>query len=164
MLGEILNDRKAKNIVTQLNTLRVWPSGLKGFFLRCKALLKKLVVSAFFDNFMTISVVINTVALALDRYQIPPSEKKILDTMNTVFTIIFLVEMVFKIAALGIKKYLSDGMNYMDGTIVILSVIELGMTSASGKTGGSSPLKTVKIFRIFRVLRVVRLLRSMKSM
>ena len=60
--------------------------------------------------------------------------------MNLVFTIIFIVEMVFKIAALGIKKYLSDKMNYMDGAIVLLSLIELGMNAAGGSGGGASSL------------------------
>ena len=46
--------------------------------------------------------------------------------------------MVFKIMSLGLKKYLSDNMNYMDGSIVILSMIEFGMNSASGGGGRSS--------------------------
>lgn len=58
--------------------------------------------------------------------------------MNFIFTIIFIFELVFKVAALGIKRYLGDTMNYMDGTIVLLSIIELGMNSASGGNGKSS--------------------------
>ena len=44
---------------------------------------------------------------------------------NAFFTIVFAVEMFLRIIAIGPVKWLSDKMNYMDGTIVILSLIEL---------------------------------------
>lgn len=77
------------------------------------------------------------------------------------FTYIFAVEMSFKIIAVGIVKYVTDKMNYLDGIVVILSLVEVGVAS-----GGSalSAFRTVRIFRTFRVLRVARLLKSMKSM
>ena len=43
--------------------------------------------------------------------------------MNLVFTIIFVVEMGLKLFGLGIIAYLRDPMNYLDGAVVILSVI-----------------------------------------
>jgi hypothetical protein len=81
--------------------------------------------------------------------------------MNFVFTIIFTIEMGFKLVAIGIVKYISDKMNYLDGIVVILSLVELAMSS---RGGALSAFRTVRIFRTFRVLRVARLLKSMKSM
>lgn len=69
--------------------------------------------------------------------------------------------MFFKIYAIGITKWLRDKMNYMDGFIVIFSLIELAFMSGKGAL---SSLRAVRIFRIFRVLRVARLLRGLKSM
>jgi hypothetical protein len=69
--------------------------------------------------------------------------------------------MGMKIIAIGIVKYVSDKMNYLDGIVVILSLIEVGVSSGGGAL---SAFKTVRIFRTFRVLRVARLLKSMKSM
>lgn len=80
---------------------------------------------------------------------------------NTFFTIAFAAEMFLKILAIGIEKWLNDRMNIMDGTIVILSLVEL--TFMSGK-GALSALRSVRIIRTFRVLRVARLLRGLKSM
>lgn len=77
----------------------------------------------------------------MDRYNIPKAEEDLFKEMNFIFTIIFIFELVFKVAALGLKRHLSDTMNYMDGIIVLLSIIELGMNSASkgnGDGGGSS--------------------------
>jgi hypothetical protein len=82
-------------------------------------------------------------------------------TANTFFTLTFAIEMFLRIIAIGPTKYLDDKMNYMDGTIVMLSLVE--MMFMSGK-GALSALRAVRIFRVFRVLRVARLLRGLKSM
>jgi hypothetical protein len=72
------------------------------------------------------------------------------------------VEMGLKIMATGIVKYLADKMNYLDGLVVILSLVEAAFLSGSG--GALSAFRSIRMFRTFRVLRVARLLRSMKSM
>lgn len=82
--------------------------------------------------------------------------------MNTCFTWIFICEMSFKIVGLGPIKYFKDKMNYLDATVVILSIVE--MAFLSGSKTGLSAFRSIRIFRTFRVLRVARLLRSMQSM
>jgi len=70
--------------------------------------------------------------------------------------------MAFKLMGLGVKKYLADKMNYLDGGIVLLSIVELAFFS--GERSSLSAFRTVRIFRTFRVLRVARLLRTLHSM
>jgi hypothetical protein len=77
--------------------------------------------------------------------------------MNYTFTIIFSVEMGIKLLALGVEGYLKDVMNCFDGSIVIISLVEIIFLSGTGKS--NSAFKSVKIFRTFRVLRVTKLLR-----
>lgn len=74
--------------------------------------------------------------------------------------------MFSKIIVIGAKRYLSDKMNYLDGSVVLLSIVEIGINTAGGGSGGSSlsAFRTVRIFRTFRVLRVARLLRMLHSM
>ena len=69
--------------------------------------------------------------------------------------------MFSRIIAIGAPKWLADKMNYMDGTIVLLSLVEMIFMSGGGAL---SALRAVRIFRVFRVLRVARLLRGLKSM
>lgn len=69
--------------------------------------------------------------------------------------------MGLRITAIGFKKYASDKMNYMDGSVVVLSLAELIFLSGNGALGS---LKSLRILRVFRVLRVARLLRGLKSM
>ena len=104
----------------------------------------------------------NTIILAIDHYGIDKDTEKNLNDLNFAFTIIFCAEMGLKILALGIKGYLQDSMNYLDGSVVILSIIELVFLSDSN--GSISAFRTVRIFRTFRVLRVARLLKTMQSM
>ena len=53
-------------------------------------------------------------------------------------------------------------MNYLDGAVVVLSIIEITVFNTGNNA--ISAFRTVRIFRTFRVLRVARLLRSLKSM
>jgi hypothetical protein len=124
--------------------------------------MKDFVKTNFFENFMTLAVLLNTVTLALDSYYLNQDTKDLLASFNTVFTWIFIVEMGTKLMGIGVRKYCRDKMNYLDGAVVLLSMVEMIFMSGSG--GAISAFRTVRIFRTFRVLRVARLLRAMQSM
>ncbi len=57
--------------------------------------------SSFFENFMILSVVINTVGLAMDRFDIDKNTETILGLMNSFFTNIFIIELSMKLIAVG---------------------------------------------------------------
>ena len=114
----------------------------------------------FVDNLMTLCVGINTICLAIDKYGIDDATAAFLNTANTIFTYVFLTEMFLKLVGLGIVKYLKDKLHYIDGTIVLLSMVELIFSSGTSLTA----FRSIRIFRTFRVLRITRLLRAMKDM
>ena len=75
--------------------------------------------------------------------------------------------MVLKLLALGCADYWADGWNKLDGSIVLLSVVDLGMTIAAalGLMGeGGANLSFLRILRMLRVLRMLRLMRSWKGL
>lgn len=86
--------------------------------------------------------------------------------MNVLFTWIFIVELTMKLLARGVKKYVSEKFNLLDGAVVLLSIVEMLMASLGGGGGAGNlqAFRTVRVFRTFRVLRVTRILRSLKSM
>lgn len=127
-----------------------------------KDFFKNIVTASLFDHFMIICVTINTVTLAMDHYMISSDLEKSLTDLNLVFTIIFCVEMGLKLIGLSILGYFLDPMNYLDGAVVILSIVEITVFNTGNNA--ISAFRTVRIFRTFRVLRVARLLRSLKSM
>lgn len=69
----------------------------------------------------------------------------VMETMNSIFTYVFIAELVLKLSAFGIRGYVSDTMNIFDGIIVLFSVIELLIS-----TGGSKAFAAFKSVRIFR--------------
>ena len=109
-----------------------------------------------------ISVILNTFVLAMDGTLTDDSSVKAMDTMNYTFTMIFTVEMGLKLIGYGLVGYLKDKMNLFDGTIVIISLVEIIFLSGGAKA--VSAFRSVRIFRTFRVLRVTKLLRALAFM
>ena len=143
------------------------------------------VKSAFFDNFMTFGVLMNTIIMCFNSYNMDEELNVLLDQFNTVFTWLFIYEMGSKLIAIGISKYCADKMNYLDGMVVMISIFEMVATAqsqtsaptsedgdkdgmeAAGDGGGGADLsafKTVRMLRTFRVFRIARLLRALESM
>lgn len=161
-----LNEEQFGWIADHLTAVRVWPKGIHGVFKKIRVAMRMLVRSSFWENFLIICVLINTAAMASLRYNQPKAEELFMEQLNNVLTWIFIVEMMIKVIAIGPKKYINDKMNWLDGLVVSLSLVEIFMNAfAEGESGGNlSAFKTIRVFRTFRVLRVIRLLRALHSM
>jgi hypothetical protein len=59
-------------VVDKLNYIRIWPKGIQRYLKQVRFSIKEIVNSAFFENFMIFSVVVNTVGLGMDRFDIDP--------------------------------------------------------------------------------------------
>lgn len=127
-------------------------------------MLRIIVRSWFFDNFLTFAVLLNTITLSLNHYGIKPEMEAILDQFNDYFTQIFIAEMGFKVFAMGVYKYCTDVMNLLDGSVVIISIFEIIYTKASAGNMDLKAFSTIRMFRTFRVFRIARLLRGLESM
>ena len=108
-------------LTKNLNSLRIWHHGIKGNIGHFRHIIKKIMGSAITDTIMNFIIIINTIALALVRYNQPESEAYALDQLNLAFTVIFSIELVLKLFAFGITQYLADVMNCIDGIVVIFS-------------------------------------------
>ena len=119
-----------------------------------------------YDYLFTFIVICNTITLSLDAYGVSAELENTLQTFSSYFTFIFIYEMGSKIFALGVKKYLQDDMNKLDGSVVLMYIFEIIYTQAVSSGGGSSlkTFKTLKMLRTLRVFRILRLLRKLKSM
>lgn len=120
--------------------------------------------AGWFDSAMTLAVLLNTIVMGMESYGMSPEVKKFTEDANDWFTWIFIGEMSIKLLAIGPSKYLADKMNWLDGSVVTISIIELVITAIVGGGGNTAAFSSVKVFRTFRVLRVARLLRQLKSM
>lgn len=132
----------------------VWLKGVMGKFKLFQKHLVRFVEGKVFENSMILSVVINTVILAMDGLFTDPDTTNMFQTFNLSFTIIFAIEMGAKLLGYGVVGYMNDKMNIFDGIVVILSLVEVIVLSGSGTL---SAFRSVRIFRTFRVLRVTQL-------
>ena len=150
-----------------MNNARVWKYGWEGKMKWARSGVKRIMMSSLMENFMNLLVMVNTITLALDRYEQPQAESDALNVLNMIFTGIFASELMGKLFGLGLVGYLSDNMNYLDGSVVLFSLVEVVFLNGQGAL---SAFRTLRIFRVvrmirtLRVLRVARLLRSLRSM
>lgn len=94
----------------------------------------------------------------MDKYPVDLPQAYLLEKVNIAFTIIFTLEMIIKLIALGIKGYFrGTWFNSFDCLIVIASLIDLILTNTILRSSG----KDVKI-NLVTALRALRLLRVFK--
>ncbi|KAF8764836.1 Voltage-dependent T-type calcium channel like protein [Argiope bruennichi] len=112
-----------------------------------------------FDYAVLFFISLNCITLAMERPTIPPGslERNILTAANYVFTVVFAIEMFIKVIAKGLwygnRAYFKSGWNVMDGSLVIISLVDFCLSFIAD----GSP-------RIFGILRVFRLLRSLRPL
>lgn len=78
-----------------------------------------------------------------------------LDTIDHVFVLIFLIEAIVKLKALGVKKYFKDNWNIFDFFIVVISLPSI-LTFVPFFAGHS--FSFVKVLRLFRMIRLVKVI------
>ena len=77
----------------------------------------------FFQRFILFCILTNTFSMGIEYHSQPEWLTKTVEISNLAFSIIFAVEMVLKLCALGFFCYISDGFNVFDGVIVILRYV-----------------------------------------
>ena len=124
--------------------------------------LGELVTSDNFNNASTALVIINLVVMCCPYAGMTTEYADNLESIGTVITVIFMAEMALKLLGVGCAGYWRDSWNRLDGTIVIISGFDLGMTLAFA--GGGPNISFLRILRMLRVLRMLRLMRSCKGL
>jgi voltage-dependent calcium channel L type alpha-1D len=83
------------------------------------------VTSQPFEYAIFILIMINTITLAMKFYRQPKEYTEALDILNMIFTAVFALEFVFKLAAFRFKNYFGDAWNVFDFIIVLGSFIDI---------------------------------------
>ena len=114
-----------------------------------------------FDSLILLLILLSTFRLIIATFLKDDTSKYIFELSDLFFNFSFLVEMVFKIIALGFildkNSYLKDNWNRLDFLIVSVSLFELqgSLQVLTGEESGS----TLQFFRVFRMFRTLRPLR-----
>lgn len=145
-----------------------WPNGYALFILHEESMIRKgceqLLTQEckikgstvkIFDNLILVCILLSTICMAVDYPLRDPDDAVtiLVRQADTIFAAIFIFEMAIKLLARGLvwapNAYLKSGWNWLDGIVVIVSV--MSMAGASNNGG----LKTLRILRAFRPLRVI---------
>ena len=120
--------------------------------------------SWYFESFISICIILNTVCLGLTCYNEPDGLSDIMDICSTIFNIIYTIEAIIKIVAFD-WAYFAECWNNFDFTIVIVAwfgQISVVAREEAGTASGSSNVTTVVI--IFRITRVFKIVSKNKSL
>ena len=121
-----------------------------------------LLCHPFFDGFIIFMIVLNSLFLACYDYSDRDNKgyrNNMIERSGIVFTIVFSLEALFKIIAMGFiihrNSYLKDAWNWLDFTVVCIGIIEVTKIL---------PAQDIKALRVLRILRPLKSVNSIPSM
>ncbi|KAJ6660386.1 hypothetical protein lerEdw1_017809 [Lerista edwardsae] len=120
---------------------------------RFRLLIHQMCTTHYLDLFITGVIGLNVITMAMEHYQQPKVLDEALKICNYIFTVIFVMESVFKLIAFGFRRFFQDRWNQLDLAIVLLSI--MGITLEEIEVNASLPINPT-IIRIMRVLRIAR--------
>ena len=127
---------------------------------KCYRGLFNIVTSPWFNFFIFLLIIGNTVTLAAYTYDQSQEQTDVLEIFNEFFTWIFVVEMIMKLIGLGFYNYRQDPYNVFDAVIVIISIVDWTLSRLPGVDMGSA----LNAFRALRLLRMMKLSKSWKGL
>ncbi|XP_034394969.1 voltage-dependent T-type calcium channel subunit alpha-1I-like [Cyclopterus lumpus] len=129
---------------------------------RFRIFCQRVIVTKIFNYTVLAFIVLNCITIAMERPGIKPgsTEKLFLKVSSYIFSAVFLVEMLFKVLALGLlvgpESYCRSAWNVMDGLLVILSFANILVSLVSKEHKMLGVVKVLRLLRTFRPLRVIK--------
>ncbi|XP_055311841.1 sodium channel protein para-like [Sitodiplosis mosellana] len=107
----------------------------------------KIIYNPFAVLFIILCILLNTLFMALDHHEMSEELSDVLTVGNYIFVVVFVIEAILKLTALGPAQYFRDEWNTFDFIVTVVGVIELSMENVQG----------LSVLRAFRLLRPLRL-------
>ena len=127
--------------------------------------LYRVITSQVFDGFITLVIVLNIVVMACDYWGIE-QDIAIFNGLNTVsfcFGLIYYVECVMKMTALGPVAYFADSWCQFDFFLVCTSLLDQFAADFLNSIMPLPPM-LLRVLRVLRILRILRLLKGAKEL
>ncbi len=109
-------------------------------------------LSSLGEKFILFVILVNSVVIYL---QVSGEHSGLLTGLDVACTLIFIVEMIVKHRALGLKGYWSNGWNRMDGILVLLSLPSLVALFFPVEAADFSVLLILRLLRTMRFFRFI---------
>ncbi|CAF1358221.1 unnamed protein product, partial [Rotaria sordida] len=120
-------------------------------------------VSKYFDLIITVITGIYVVTISCEFYLMPVTLDIFLKYCNYVFMIIFLLEFILKIVALGPLHYFKDKWNLLDSFLLLALIADIILEKII--SGNILPISAtlIRMIRLVRIARVLKLLKMIKG-
>jgi len=125
-----------------------------------KLLFKHVVHSRVFETVVSLCIVLNMLVMASFVFNMDKTAFRGLSYLNLIFTGVFIIEAILKLAAMGVRIYMADPWNCFDFFVVAVSIAGAAVDFASSEF----TLPGLTILRVFRILRLFRLVKRMKRL
>lgn len=120
-------------------------------------------INPWFEKFILVVILINCVFLAMDNEV--DFVKKNSDYIDFIFLMIYTVEMLLKIIAMGFfmraHSYLRDSWNILDFIVVIMGWISVALTYSNIE---GQDISSIRVIRILRPLRTINSIPGMSGL
>lgn len=113
----------------------------------------QVVMSNKFETFIMSIIMLNVGCLALTHVEMQPWLIVTLFWLNVLFTVIFILEAIAKIIALGFKAYFMDRWCTFDFLVAASSLVQIAVDVWT-----VSDIPAINLLRVFRVARIFRLI------
>ena len=114
----------------------------------------KFVNSWFFEFFITMCILSNTLVMAMRYYWMNSIYDWVLEIANYVFAFIFTVECILKIIS-ELHGYFMNNWNWFDFLVVVGTLIGVIMTVLQTDFNFSTAASAIRAFRILRIFRLI---------
>ena len=106
-----------------------------------------------FNALIIFVILFNTIILWWDYYKIDDNSDQlaVLDNFNYAFVAIFTSEVILKFFGIGAKAFIKDNFNIFDTLIVIVSIIDVSLSTS---TSSYSALRAFRLLRLFKMFKV----------
>ena len=119
----------------------------------------KIVTNQYFDNFILLLIILNTVTLMIKHYSMSIEFEFMLSVTNVCFTTLFSIECTMKIFGFGPLNYFSDAWNLFDFVTVVGSLLDTSLVFLLPEDSNVN----LAILRLFRAARLLKLLRQSEN-
>ncbi|HNP95596.1 MAG TPA: ion transporter, partial [Cyclobacteriaceae bacterium] len=108
------------------------------------------------DAFILALIVINAVVIFIQGFDLPQKVNNAFEHIDNLITLIFLVELIVKLKAFGLRNYLKSNWNKFDFVLIILAIPSLYFWAFNGNSTQLEYLLVLRISRVFKFFRFLR--------
>lgn len=120
--------------------------------------LKKIFLA---DSFILALIVSNAILIFIQEFEV---RIHITNILESIFTSLFLIELIVKVNEYGIKKYLSSNWNRLDFFLIVISIPSLASLFMRNGIVTLNFLLVLRILRVFKFFRLIRFFPNIESL